>query len=261
LGAAQPITETGEIKAEVPPLPEPSPGPDSGSAPHALKLQGEGVSLYYLVPASRVQKLLPQSTQPHPGPAECMLRVDCIRWRFLPGPQNRPLSVTTFTELGYRLELRQGSQRVSYPLRLYVDQPAVAQWAWQKGFNQVQLLAGADVNYSPFMHFFQFRKEEWGIAVVMVKPRLGLQTQALNLFRKGNDQALWQGADTDFYPNTGHYAARQLQSPEITTADLKSVLFKELIDWKILTREESIRPKRVLLAPSIQWVWEAHAQK
>lgn len=223
----------------------------------SLSCEGRGLSLYYLVPVSRVQKILPPDLKPYPGPKEIWFRVDAIQWTTV---QAEGKTLKPFVELGYRFEVVANGKRGTYPLRLYCKPNWPNLWARQHGAYATYPLAAADVNFSPFIHFFQLRRTAFALLVAQLDPRQGVGAQAMDLFNRGQDSRLWQGDGVEFvWPRDTRRlqtVTRRLEA-EIKPAAVRMLLVKEPVEWNILTEEESLEPAKILLLESVQGDWQA----
>lgn len=224
-----------------------------------LSCQGRGLSLYYLVPVSRVQKILPPDLKPYPGPKEIWFRVDAIQWTSV---RSADKAIKPFVELAYRFEVVSAGKRGTYPLRLYCKPNWPNLWARQYGAYAAYPLEAADVNFSPFIHFFQLRRTNFALLVAQLDPRQGVGAQAMDLFNRGQDARLWQGEGLEFvWPRD----TRRLQTvsrpmeAEIKPATVRMLLVKEPVEWNILTEEESLEPAKALLLESVRGDWMAPA--
>jgi hypothetical protein len=224
-----------------------------------LTLKGRGLSLYYLVPVSRVQKILPPGLKPFPGPKEIWFRVDALQWTAV---RSGDKTYKPFVELAYRFEVVSEGKRGTYPLRLYCKPNWPNLWARQFGAYATYPLVAADVNFSPFIHFFQLRRTNFALLVAQLDPRQGVGAQAMDLFNRGQDSRLWLGDGVEFiWPQD----TRRLQTvtrrmeAEIKPAEVRMLLVKEPVEWNILTEEESLQPDKILLLESVQADWLAPA--
>ncbi|MEW6517056.1 MAG: hypothetical protein AB1439_09135 [candidate division FCPU426 bacterium] len=223
-----------------------------------LVCEGRGLSLYYLIPVSRVEKILPPGLKPFPGPKDIWFRVDALQWTAVHSAGRPPVTYKPFVELGYRFEVTENGKRGTYPLRLYFEPSWPILWARQHGAYAAYPLSGADVNFSPFIHFFQLRRGNFAALVAQVDPRQGVGAQAMDLFSRGQDGKLWQGDGMEFvWPRDTQRltpVSRKLTA-EIKPAQTRMLLVKEPVEWNILTEDEALQPAKVLLLESVQGDW------
>lgn len=228
-----------------------------GNAPQTLHLTGQGVTLYYLVPAARVHKLLPDGVTPYPGNNTIWFRVDFIEWTAITAEGGTGEQLKTFNQLSYFLEAQRGSVRVLIPLRFYAD----ADWAvrWWRRFEKfpAATLTQADVNFSPMMHFFQFKREAAALAVIDAKPTQAMGSQMTGLFNRRLDKELWGGAQQVLVPVPGRTLPTLTQSAEVRSESVQTLLLAEPVRWKLLSAEEAQYPQKVLLTESLQTTWSA----
>lgn len=251
----------GELKAKYTPEPLRLPEKPWKIPEVPLDLSGRGISLYYLIPFDRVKHLLPDEFQPVPGPDAIWFRVDVLQWTrvFSSASATRPLK--KFVELAYRFEVLRGTERGTYPLKLYTDSRWPVLMTRQYGGYSAYPVPEADVNFSPFIHFFQVRRGKHAILVVEAEPRQGVGAQVSDLFSRRKDTMLWQGEGLEFtLPGPGGGRPRKVPralTAEIKPAEAKMLLLKEPVTWKILTREESLQPDKVLLLEAVDGSWLA----
>jgi hypothetical protein len=223
-----------------------------------LTFRGQGVSLYYLVPIKRVHKLLPRSFTPYPGPDKIWFRVDAIQWKQITYKNQPQVKVKTFNELVYRFEIKQGDKRATYPIKYYADTAWAVLWAREYGQYPAYLLPPTDVNFSPFIHFFQFRRKQFAVAVIDAIPKQGMGAQMGDLLNRKNDAMLWQGEGLEltYLVDTNSITpVRNSFIIEAKTANRRMLLLNDPVKWKILTFEEVQNPDKVLILESVQGNW------
>lgn len=249
----------GELKAKYTPEPLRLPKQPWKIPPAPLDCFGRGISLFYLIPWARVKHLLPGDFKPIPGPDEIWFRVDVLQWTrvFSRAHPTRPLK--KFVELAYRFEVRRGKERGTYPLKLYMDSRWPVLMTRQYGGYSSYPVNKADVNFSPFLHFFQVRRGKLAILIVEAEPRQGLGAHVADLFNRRQDTLLWQGEGLEFTsPGPGGGAPRKVRrelTAEIQPAEVKMLLVKEPVTWNILSQEESLQPDKIFLLESVEGSW------
>jgi|GEM_PF-5431105 len=223
-----------------------------------LRLDGQGISLYYLIPMDRIKNILPAEFTPFPGPDRIWFRVDFIQWtNAAAGPHEAVQK--GFVELAYRFEVKRGNQRGTYPIKIYADQAWAGLWMRQReGYDAFISRPQADVNFSPFMHFFQVRKSKWALALVEAKPRQGMGAQMGDIFSRKEDAGLWEGGRVDFLlsdASRGPSQVRRQLVVELKAAQPENVMLSEPKAWNFLAEEEIPFPDKVFILESIQGTW------
>jgi len=223
-----------------------------------LDVTGRGIALYYLIPYKRVQDILPETLQPYPGPEKIWFRVDILQWTSLRSRTYPGRKLKKFVELAYRFEVSRGQVRGTYPLRIYMDSAWPVLWTRYYGGYDAYPLPRADVNFSPFIHFFQLRRGKFALVVVDIEPRQGMGARMTDLFSRRKDIALWQGDGKEFtaaFPDKTLVTVVRRLETEIKNAEIKTLLLTEPVKWKILSEQEVSQPNKVLLLESVLGTW------
>lgn len=228
--------------------------------PRPLNVNGEGISIYYLVPFKRVADLIPPSLKPYPGPEEIYLRIDCINWKSLTAKnkENVEKKVKPFLELDYRFEVTKDGQRGTFPIRMHMNKKYAVLWSRHYGHYPAYRVNVAYVNFSPHIHLFQFRNDEFPLAAVEANPDLGFKLSMNNLFNRRQDTALWAGQGIDYVldEKTGKIKALHRKfNVELKSGVLNTLLIREPVKWKLLTKEEVKQPVRIFILESITGQW------
>ncbi|MCK5241104.1 hypothetical protein KAR34_01510 [bacterium] len=227
-----------------------------------LDVTGRGISLYYLLPYQRVKNIIPASLRPYPGPDKIWFRVDFIQWTSLRPRSNPGKKLKRFVELAYRFEVKQGKTRGTFPLKIYLDAAWPVLWARHYGKYNAYPVRPADVNFSPFIHFFQMRKGKYALAVIEAVASQGIRACMNDIFNRREDTLLWLGNGTDFVIKAGQKTIRSVVRSfevEIKSAEIKTLLLPEPVKWKILHQDEVIVPDKAIIIDAVYGTWTSEA--
>jgi hypothetical protein len=223
-----------------------------------LDVTGRGVSLYYLIPYQRVKNLIPTSLQPFPGPDKIWFRVDVLQWTSLRSRSNPGRKLKKCIEMTYRFEVKQGDKRGTYPLRMYMDTSWTVLWARQYSNYDAYPVRQADVNFSPFMHFFQLRRGKFALAVIDVVVREGMGARMSDIFSRRADGLQWLGDGLEFVVPAEQKKIRQVNrffEIETKSAEIRTLLLPEPVKWKILHPEEVPDPDKTIILEAVYGTW------
>ncbi|MCD4814578.1 hypothetical protein K8S19_12920 [bacterium] len=228
-----------------------------------LDMRGRGVSLFYLIPYKRVQSILPTKIKPYPGGGKTWFRVDVIEWTIIRSRLNPAKKMKKFVEMTYRFEVMQAGQRASYVLKMYADTGWPVLWSRKYGEYNAFPANKANVNFSPYIHFFQLVRKKNTVAVVHAEPREGVSAQMNDLFGKRKNIELWSGSERDitaWYSDDSLVIVDRRFETEIKNAEVKSLLLPEPIQWKILSEDEVMQPDKVFIMENITGYWSESAK-
>lgn len=228
--------------------------------PIPMRVRGEGVAIYYLIPYARVEGILPKELKPNPGSGKIWFRVDLINWKqlLIKKENGEEVKVKPFLQLDYRFEVTYNGRKGSYPLRMQMNKDYAVLWARKYGQYPAFKIKVAYSNFSPFIHLFQFRNTELATAVVEATPLQGIGANIQKIFNRREDILMWQGEGWDFIWDEKLKSVNPVKrkfNVEVSNASLDTILLRDPVEWQILSKQEVSAPEKVLILESITGEW------
>jgi len=234
---------------------EPAMVPDCAYPMPPYHFIGEGITLVYEIPFSRVKQVIPAVLEPDPGNGKIWFMVNFYDWKHF-YPLSNPDDKYSFREAYYKFSVTHQSKLGDYPVKLYLN-------------SEVGVASGIELYGYPKYHAqmkFDLKGRKGSFAIerngrseleIELLKAGGIVAKISTLFANAMAKSYLKGYNGNFLFKKENGTEKmisgktRIRSIRYDRAAITKIYLREPLEWNVLTESEILKPKYAFILTDV----------
>jgi hypothetical protein len=216
---------------------------------------GEGITIVYEIPFSRVKNSIPAILEPDPGNGKIWFMVNFYDWRHF-YPLSNPDDRYSFCEAYYKFSVTHQSKLGDYPVKLYLTSEAgIASGIELYGYPKYYAEMKFDMKDREG-HFVISRNGRSELEIDLVKAG-GITAKISTFFANAMARSYLKRYTGNFLFKKENGSEKMIsgtthiRSIRYDQAEINKIFLREPLEWNILTQAEILKPKYAFILTDV----------